>query len=283
MKKPLLSILMITYNHESYIEQAIKGVFSQKVNFPVEFVISNDCSTDKTHQKIEEILKDSPENFTIKYYNHTENLGMMENFIFSLKQCQGKYIALCEGDDYWIDNNKLQKQLHFLESNPDFSLCFSNSIIVNELDVPTQLDLVKLESKEYFESDLFSSWLIPTASTLFINRFNEEDYKILKDPRVFFGDIIVFLILANKGRLFGMKDYTSAYRINSSSYTNQPKTIVYYEKLFNHLSLLSELFDYKYKNFNQKKLSDQGYKLFRYYLIKLNPKILKYIKFVFNK
>ena len=53
MKKPLLSILMITYNHESYIEQAIKGVFSQKVNFPVEFVISNDCSTDKTHQKIE--------------------------------------------------------------------------------------------------------------------------------------------------------------------------------------------------------------------------------------
>ena len=85
MKKPLLSILMITYNHESYIEQAIKGVFSQKVNFPVEFVISNDCSTDKTHQKIEEILKDSPENFTIKYYNHTENLGMMENFIFYLK------------------------------------------------------------------------------------------------------------------------------------------------------------------------------------------------------
>lgn len=283
MKKPLLSILMITYNHESYIEQAIKGVFSQKVNFPVEFVISNDCSTDKTHQKIEEILKDSPENFTIKYYNHTENLGMMENFIFSLKQCHGKYIALCEGDDYWIDNEKLKKQLHFLESNPDFSLCFSNSIIVNELDVPTQLDLVKLESKEYFESDLFSSWLIPTASTLFINRFNEEDYKILKDARVFFGDIIVFLILANKGRLFGMKDYTSAYRINSSSFTNHPKTIAYYEKLFNHLSLLSELFDYKYKNFNQKKLSDQGYKLFRYYLIKLNPKILKYIKFVFNK
>ena len=117
MKKPLLSILMITYNHESYIEQAIKGVFSQKVNFPVEFVISNDCSTDKTHQKIEEILKDSPENFTIKYYNHTENLGMMENFIFSLKQCHGKYIALCEGDDYWIDNNKLQKQVNFLAAN----------------------------------------------------------------------------------------------------------------------------------------------------------------------
>ena len=283
MSRPLLSVCIITYNQENYIQKAIESVFAQETNFNIEFIISNDCSSDNSHEKIEEIIKKAPKNFSVRYFNHQQNLGMMKNFIFSLQACTGKYIALCEGDDYWIDNEKLKKQLHFLESNPDFSLCFSNSIIVNELGVPTQLDLVKLESKEYFESDLFSSWLIPTASTLFINRFNEEDYRILKDARVFFGDIIVFLILANKGRLFGMKDYTSAYRINSNSYTNQPKTIAYYEKLFNHLSLLSEMFDYKYKNFNQKKLSGQGYKLFRYYLIKLNPKFLKYVKFVFNK
>ena len=100
MKKPLLSILMITYNHESYIEQAIKGVFSQKVNFPVEFVISNDCSTDKTHQKIEEILKDATNGFVVRYYNHEDNLGMMRNFSFAINECKGKYIAYFEGDDY---------------------------------------------------------------------------------------------------------------------------------------------------------------------------------------
>ena len=234
MKKPLLSILMITYNHESYIEQAIKGVFSQKVNFPVEFVISNDCSTDKTHQKIEEILKDSPENFTIKYYNHTENLGMMENFIFSLKQCHGKYIALCEGDDYWIDNNKLQKQVNFLEKNSDFSLCFSNAKILQENNAENYNKMTIVENRKYQDTELLGKWLIPTASTLFINSFTTEDFAILSNPNVLFGDIFLFLILANKGNIKGMENYMTVYRINSESVTNQKKSIIYYEKLFQH-------------------------------------------------
>ena len=283
MKKPLLSILMITYNHESYIEQAIKGVFSQKVNFPVEFVISNDCSTDKTHQKIEEILKDSPENFTIKYYNHTENLGMMENFIFSLKQCQGKYIALCEGDDYWIDNNKLQKQVNFLEKNSDFSLCFSNAKILQENNAENYNKMTIVENRKYQDTELLGKWLIPTASTLFINSFTTEDFTILSNPNILFGDIFLFLILANKGNIKGMENYMTVYRINSESVTNQKKSIIYYEKLFQHLLYLSTIFGGKYKPLLKLGIHNQGYKLFRFYLLKCNIKFINYLSFFLKR
>lgn len=274
---------MITYGHEKYIKQAIEGIFMQKTNFPIELIIANDASPDFTDDVIKETLKNTPSNILVRYKEHKTNIGMMKNFVFALQSAHGKYAAICEGDDYWIDENKLQKQVDFLESNRDFSLCFTNSTVVNEFNMQSHPEITKLESKQYYDSDLFSAWLIPTATTMFKNDFDDVDLKILNDPRVFFGDIILFLILSNKGKLFGMRDYTSAYRINSNSFTNQPKTIVYFEKLFNHLALLSAIFDGKYKILNQKNLSRQGYKMFRYYIIKLNPKFLKYFNFSFNK
>ena len=108
----MVSVCMITYNHESFISEAIKSVLSQQVDFSLEVVISNDCSTDNTHRIIEELIKSNTNlNIKFSYTNQKSNLGVMSNFIFALKKCQGKYIALCEGDDYWIDKGKLQKQV----------------------------------------------------------------------------------------------------------------------------------------------------------------------------
>ena len=82
--KPLISVCVITYNHENFISQAINGVFLQELNFPVEFIISNDCSSDKTNDKIEEIINQAPENISVRYFNHKKNLGSLKNFSFAI-------------------------------------------------------------------------------------------------------------------------------------------------------------------------------------------------------
>lgn len=121
MDKPLVSVCMITYNHKDYIEEAINGVLNQIFDFKIEIVISNDGSTDSTHKIISQYLKNS-DNITFKYFNQIDNLGMIENFVFALKACRGKYISFCEGDDYWTDPLKLQKQIEFLETHPNYKV-----------------------------------------------------------------------------------------------------------------------------------------------------------------
>ena len=121
-----VSVCMLVYNHELYINEAIEGVWKQKTNFDIELVISNDASTDNSHKKILAATQNLPVNITLKYFNHKDNLGMIGNVEFSLKQCTGKYMAMCEGDDYWIDPFKLQRQVDFLDANPQYNLITGN-------------------------------------------------------------------------------------------------------------------------------------------------------------
>ncbi|MDX1446043.1 glycosyltransferase family 2 protein [Lishizhenia sp.] len=119
-----VSVCMITYNHEHFIAEAIHGVLMQETNFKVELILAEDCSPDNSQKVIQEILDTYKGEVIISYTRHTENKGMMPNFIWALNQCKGKYIALCEGDDYWTDPLKLQKQVDFLEENDDCVICF---------------------------------------------------------------------------------------------------------------------------------------------------------------
>ncbi len=118
----LVSVCMICYNQEDYIEQAIKGIIEQVTSFEFEFIIANDASIDNTHNIILQATKMLPSHVKLKYYNHSQNLGLIPNAIFALKQCTGKYISFCEGDDYWIDSQKLENQINFLESHPEYNL-----------------------------------------------------------------------------------------------------------------------------------------------------------------
>ena len=117
-----VSVVMITYNHEKFIKEALESIFSQKTNFHYELIISNDCSTDNTDEVIKKIIDKNENGSLINYTNHHKNKGMIPNFLWSIQQAKGKYIALCEGDDYWVDPYKLQKQVDFLEANPDYSI-----------------------------------------------------------------------------------------------------------------------------------------------------------------
>lgn len=133
--KNVVSVCMITYNHEKFVKQAIEGVLIQKTDFNIEFIISNDNSSDNTHQEIIEATKQLPSHINLSYHNQKKNLGMVPNFVFSLRSCTGKYIAICEGDDYWVDPYKLQKQVDFLENNSEFVLCSHNAKIVDENNI----------------------------------------------------------------------------------------------------------------------------------------------------
>lgn len=132
MTTPLVSISCITYNHAPYIRECLEGFLMQKTNFPFEILIHDDASTDGTADIIREYEAKYPE--LIKPIFREKNLysqGVRGMNRFNFERAQGKYIALCEGDDFWTDPNKLQIQFDFMESHPDYSMCFHNALFWN--------------------------------------------------------------------------------------------------------------------------------------------------------
>lgn len=116
----LISVCIVTYNQEQYIEDAIKGVLSQKTSFQFEIIIGDDCSSDNTHLICSEYKSRYPN--CISYHRNIQNIGLLNNYTQTINRAKGKYIAICSGDDYWIDENKIQKQACFLETNKEFSM-----------------------------------------------------------------------------------------------------------------------------------------------------------------
>ena len=110
---PTVSICMITYNHEAFIAEAIESVLMQETDFDIELIIANDASSDKTHEIIESLVQNHPRKPSVQYINRIENIGMIPNFMDVINKASGDFIALCEGDDYWTDPLKLQKQKDF--------------------------------------------------------------------------------------------------------------------------------------------------------------------------
>lgn len=124
-KEPFVSVCMITYNHEDYIGQSIEHVVKQEMSFPIELIIGEDCSTDRTREIVFEYQRKYPD--LIRVITSENNVGMRKNGLRSYEAARGKYIAFCEGDDYWHDSRKLQIQVDFLESNPDYGFVCSDA------------------------------------------------------------------------------------------------------------------------------------------------------------
>jgi len=205
---------MITYGHEKFIEQAINGVLMQECDFEVELIIANDCSPDNTNEVIRNILENHPRASWIKYINHKENLGMMPNFIFVLQQCKGKYIALCEGDDYWTDPLKLKKQVDFLEANPDFGICFHKVEEINLFDKSKNRIFPNISNNTVHTiEDYILNNLTATCSIV----FNAKSFSF---PNWFkdlpFGDLGLVLVVMNSFNKKGMvlNDIMGIYRIH---------------------------------------------------------------------
>lgn len=277
----IVSVIMITYGHDKYIKQAIEGVLMQECNFEIELILSNDCSPDNTNKVVNEIIKNHPKSNIIKYTEHKKNLGANNNFIWAISQVNGKYIALCEGDDYWIDPLKLQKQVEFLENNNDFSICFHDVNLIKEsIEMPNDIEY----SKNIFDIyDLAEGNFMHTCSVCYRNIMHSELNYILKDLNV--GDYIVHMLNARHGKIKYLKNSMANYRIHDGGSWSLKNEKFQLEKIDDYLNGLIKLdFDKRVKKillnrifWANKTLLNYDFKIVRLY------KILKLDSLLFFK
>lgn len=217
---PLVVIPCITYNHEPYIRDALEGFVMQKTNFPFIAIVHDDASTDKTAEIIREYADNYPD--IIKPIYETENQyskkdGSLGKIIRdAIANSGAKYVAMCEGDDYWTDPLKLQKQVDFLESHPDYSMCFHGADVKNELVEPTNISCDKIQSREFYPREVLETWIVPTCSVLMrrecvLNFKNNEKYIV--------GDIVMLARCASLGKIWGEEKHMATYRRNATSWT----------------------------------------------------------------
>ncbi len=160
-KEILVSVIVITYNQESYIKRAIETVLNQQGDFCIELIISNDASPDNTSEIVHRCITENNSKHKILYYEQSKNLGIVENCIFTLTQCSGEYVAICEGDDYWTDTSKIQKQLNCLLSNPSSSFVFCNRTVLNPDGTSWEEQYDQFHHKTVFDSKDIINGFIP--------------------------------------------------------------------------------------------------------------------------
>lgn len=235
MAIPMISVVMLTYGHENYIAEAIEGVLMQECDFEVELIIANDCSPDKTDDVIKEMIKTHPNSSWIKYTNHEGNLGMVSNFIWALKSARGKYIAICEGDDYWIDPFKLQKQVDFLENNPEYGLVHTNNKVFLQSQNQFQLDKREVTAEEnLFERLIFDSNPIATLTVCMRRNILLEFLKEVEEngSTILISDYPIWVWFALKSKIKYLDEVTAVYRIleeSASQSKNPSKKIAFLE------------------------------------------------------
>lgn len=245
MDNIMVSICSITFNHAAYIRECLDGFLMQKCDFDFEILIHDDASTDGTSDIIKEYQEKYPH--IIKPIIQTENKwskGVRTiQSTYNFSRAKGKYIAMCEGDDYWTDPLKLQKQVEFLESNSGYSMCFTNAKVLLEGNIGKSYKNLysHLTSGEYSGTDILKKWTIPTASVVY-RRIENIEFPI--DDRFIFGDIVLFLTLARYGKLYCINEKTVVYRRNIGGITFSGK--FNYTRKINHYLAIKNHFGEKY-------------------------------------
>jgi glycosyltransferase involved in cell wall biosynthesis len=241
---PLLVVRLLTFNHGNYIHQCIDNILNQKTTFSFKVIIGEDCSTDNTAEICKEYEKKYPDLIQL-YCNEFNNLQLnsSRNWKFC-RNSNAKYIALLEGDDYWTDPYKLQKQVDFLEANPEYAICFhraklkvENGVQINDLFVGPE------EEKDLLIEDFILSNPVPTVSAIFKNVLHEnfEDW----ESKMPFGDLLIYTKILKITNLKAkyIPDVMGVYRIHdggihSGSFANNKlKT---FEKHLQHVKLIKE-------------------------------------------
>lgn len=207
---PMVSVAMIAYNVGKYLEEAIEGVLLQKTDFLVELIIGEDCSTDNTRKICMNYKLKYPDK--IRLLLNEKNKGLMPNFSQTLLACTSKYIALCDGDDYWTDPLKLQKQVDFLEANPNYSIGYHRVYYEyknGETEVET-LNQIHTE-QTYTIRDLLKGNKMHTCSVVF-----RRDYKVLDDlsqANIPIGDYALHLLNARHGLIHYSPEVMATYNL----------------------------------------------------------------------
>lgn len=299
---PLVSIICCTYNHEPYIRQCLDGFLMQKTSFEFEVLIHDDASQDKTQEIIREYELKFPD--IIKPIYQTENQyskGVKINLTYQYPRVQGKYIALCEGDDYWTDPLKLQKQVEILEHNPNCQIVFAKiqpvSIegIKQSWTIPNEgsimegiVDLADFTKEEYYNC----RWTFHTSSFVFRSNMLTS-YKQSCFSEVFpYGDMPLLIYNLLLGNGFFIDEVVGCYRLFSGGYNsyvskNLQIAIKQDLQLIKALHYFDEYTNYLYHSNVKKKINMLKYNIDRRRygkLVFLNPRYFKItIRMIANK
>lgn len=209
---PKLSVFMMVYNHEKYLKEALNGILEQKCNFDFEIVIGEDYSKDQSRNIIINYNEKFPGKF--KLLLHKINIGAQKNQKAVLENCTGKFIALCEGDDYWTDPLKLQKQVDFLETNPDYVICY-HKVKVLQNGILKEDTITQKAAETTTIKDLAKGNYIHTCSVVFRNNlFDKFPPYFHKSP---VGDYFLHMLNARYGKIKFMDECMGVYRLHDTS------------------------------------------------------------------
>lgn len=235
MDNILVSISCITYNHSAYIRQCLDGMLMQQTTFNFEILIHDDCSTDGTDDIIREYASKYPQ--IIKPLFEEENQYQqgkpIGTAVWNLPRAKGKYIAMCEGDDYWTDPLKLQKQVDFMEANPEYGLCYTDFNFCDEFGNITEESHFKTSQCKpilTFEEHLFSQGYIAPMTWL----YRKDVYKSITNDMLqgtADGTYVLALEFFAKSKVAYLSDTTATYRVHQGS-ASRPTSL---QKRFNYL------------------------------------------------
>lgn len=262
----LLSVCMVSYNQELYVREALDSVLMQKTDFAYEVIVSDDCSKDATVAILNEYAAKYP---NVRVIAGKRNVGYPNNQRRSLEAANGKYIALCDSDDYWTDPYKLQKQVDYMESHPECAICFHNVMHIYDGTTAHRSLLVPLDfpSELTIEDVISRRWFLATNSEVF-----RREYISFPDwyDSVLHIDYVLNLIISQYGTLHYMPDVMSVYRHTSISVNAQHRDGEWGYMLFHSQTMktihekMRDVIDDKYRDLLEKRIAFYDAEVKRY-------------------
>jgi len=239
-----LSVAMITYNHECFIRQALESVLAQRVNFDYEIVVGEDCSTDGTRAILMDFYRRYPER--IVPLLHDRNIGALRNFQATLAACRGQYLAIVEADDYWTCEDKLRRQVDFLDQHPDYAICCHRAQIRDET-AGGRVDVIPFfAAGSYTIEDLIAFNFISTCTVMY--RWGSvgplPDWFL--DLKL--GDWPLHILVARSGKIELMDEVMAVYRLHSGGMWTSGQAIDQKYAMMRMMKAVDRHLDFKYTN-----------------------------------
>lgn len=273
-----VSVIITAYNHEKYISQAIDSVINQQFDGDLEIIIGDDCSTDSTVDIIREYKSKYPDNIFI--IANKVNIGITKNLQQCLEKCTGEYIAICEGDDYWLTNTKIKKQMEYLEENPFLSMCFNKIYLYYEeqnkmIPHPSQEKLhfnSLLSTKDLIKDNVIGNFSCCMYRKKYIDSLDKEIFNF------YTVDWMFNLAISQYGPIGFINEFMTVYRIHSSgawSGMRDDEKLLSWVKCINiYDKYLKEKYHYDFNLLKKRIYKD---------LAKLYIKNKKFYKFLYSK
>jgi glycosyltransferase involved in cell wall biosynthesis len=269
-----VSVCLITFNHEKFIVQAIESILCQEVKFNYEIIIGEDFSSDKTRSIVIDYQKQYPDK--IRLILPEENLGCYGQKIFvqTLQACRGEYIALLDGDDYWICSHKLQQQVDYLDNHPECAICFHDVTTIFEDKVGLSQRYNNFEPQELSNiENILKSNFIPTCSTLYRRGLFDEFPEWYNETVC--GDWVLHVLNARHGKIGYINKCLGVYRVHRNGLFSSMRKIQQIEEAIKFYKLLNEYLNFEYNYIIQSEIIYRYLTIFSLYQQERNLRLQK--------